>query len=222
MSLQTGVETSLGRIEAQTLEGVHSVEGRLHRALRALRADDRYLTTGVRIDNRQLAASQARVRREVLTLLGSQDATVRDVRIAAAVLNLLPCIAHMADQCLALAELVSRLDRRRLDRLGCNAVERIGELTRSQVLTATLAFASRDAELAERQLRRHRELGRPRRELLARASALRADAAAFDQAMELVGVTICLQRIADSSIEIAEQTVLVVTDGFEEIAYAAA
>ena len=125
----------------------------------------------------------------------------------------------MGDQCVNIAKLVplsgyeAPKDKDILD-----AIERMGQLARSQVSQAKEAFASRNVELAQDLVRQDAEINRLNREIFRRAVEVGDDLDVREWAMFMILVARCLERIGDNTVDIAEQVVFVVTGLFREMA----
>ena len=128
----------------------------------------------------------------------------------------------MGDQCVNIAKLVplsgyeAPKDKDILD-----AIERMGQLARSQVSQSKDAFAGRNVELAQDLVRQDAEINRLNREIFRRAVDVGDDQDVREWAMFMILVARCLERIGDNTVDIAEQVVFVVTGLFREMADAA-
>ena len=167
-----------------------------------------------RIDGRYLEVHQG-----VLSMLARQAPVAGDLRVVAALLHTIRCVERMGDQCVNIAKLVplsgyeAPKDKDILD-----AIERMGQLARSQVSQAKEAFASRNVELAQDLVRQDAEINRLNREIFKRAVEVGDDHDVREWAMFMILVARCLERVGDNTVDIAEQVVFVVTGLFREIA----
>jgi phosphate transport system protein len=165
-----------------------------------------------RIDGRYLEVHQG-----ILSLLARQAPVAGDLRIVAALLPVIRCVERMGDQCVNIAKLVplsgyeTPKDKDILD-----AIERMGRLARSQVWQAKQAFAGRNTELAQDLVRQDTEINRLNREIFRRAVEIGDDLEMREWAMFMILVARCLERIGDNTVDVAEQTVFVVTGLFRE------
>ena len=123
----------------------------------------------------------------------------------------------MGDQCVNIAKLVllsgyePPKDKHLLD-----TIERMGRVARSQVSEAKESFATRNVALAQDLVRLDGEIDRLNRETLNRAVEVGDDLEVREWAMFMVLVARCLERIAGNTVDIAEQTVFMVTGLFRE------
>jgi phosphate transport system protein len=210
---------TLKALEAQTLGGLEIVVSQLDRALRAVAGQDVELAGGVIADDDLIDGRYLEVHQGVLSLLATQTPVAGDLRVVAALLHTIRCIERMGDQCVNIAKLVplsgheSPSDRRILD-----ALDRTGQLARSQVLQARDAFAARDVAQARDLARRDVEIDRLNREIFRRAVEVGDDVEMREWATFMVLVARALERIGDNAVDIGEQTVFVVSGLFQELA----
>jgi len=210
---------SLKDLERQTLGGLDMVIGQLERALESVRSQDLELAQIVLagddvIDDRYLEIHQG-----VLSLLARQAPVAGDLRIVAAVLHTIRCVERMGDQCANIAKLVRLSDHGAAkDKDILEAIERMGQLAREQVEQAKETFATRDLALARQLVGLNGEMNRLNREIIARAVEIGDDVEVREWAMLMILVARCLERIAGNTIDVAEQTVYVVTGLFRESA----
>jgi phosphate transport system protein len=167
-----------------------------------------------RIDGRYLEVHQG-----ILSLLARQSPVAGDLRIVAALLHVIRCIERMGDQCVNIAKLVplsgyeAPKDKEILD-----AIERMGQLARSQVTQAKEALGSRNVELAQDLVRQDAEINRLNRVIFKRAVEIGDDIDMREWGMFMILVARCLERVGDNTVDIAEQVVFVVTGLFRELA----
>jgi phosphate transport system protein len=124
----------------------------------------------------------------------------------------------MGDQCVNIAKLV-RLSGSvpAKDEKLVGSIERMGQLTRSQASHAREAFATRNVDLAGDLPRDEMRISRLNREIFKRAVEIGDDLEVREWAMFMVLVARALERIAENSIDIAEQAKFVVTGLFREL-----
>ena len=99
-----------------------------------------------------------------------------------------------------------------------DAIERMGQLARSQLSQAKEAFASRNVGLAQDLVRQDAEINSLNREIFRRAVEIGDDVDTREWAMFMILVARCLERVGDNTVDIAEQVVFVVTGLFREFA----
>jgi phosphate transport system protein len=210
---------TLKELEEQTLGGLDLVIGQLDRALEALGYQDVELAGIVVADDDRIDGRDREVHQGILSLLARQAPVAGDLRIVAALLHIIRCVERMGDQCVNIAKLVplsgyeSPKDKNILD-----AIERMGELARSQVSQAKEAFCSRNVEMAQDLVHQDSEINALNREIFKRAVEVGDNLDMREWAMFMILVARCLERIGDNTVDIAEQTVFVVTGLFREFA----
>jgi phosphate transport system protein len=206
-------------LEQRTLGGLEMVIHQLDAALEAVSNHDVELAGMVVADDDRIDERHLGVHQGVLSLLARQAPVAGDLRIVAALLHIIRCVERMGDQCVNIAKLVglsgyeAPKDKEILD-----SIERMGQLARSQASQAREAFARRDVQLAQDLVRVDREINRLNRQIFNRAVEVGDQLEVREWAMFMILVARCLERIAGNTIDIADQTVFVVTGLFREFA----
>jgi phosphate transport system protein len=98
------------------------------------------------------------------------------------------------------------------------AIEQMGKLARAQVIQARDAFATRSDSLAGALATQDEEINALNRAIFRRAVDIGDDQDLREWAMFMILVARCLERIGDNTVDIAEQTVFVITGLFREFA----
>jgi phosphate transport system protein len=210
---------TLRGLEAQALGGLDLVIQQLDRALEAVSYQDVELAGMVVADDDRIDGRYLEVHQGILSLLALQAPVAGDLRIVAALLHMIRCVERMGDQCVNIAKLVplsgyeAPKDKNILD-----AIERMGQCARSQVSQSKEAFASRNVNLAQDLVRQDSEINRLNREIFKRAVEIGDEPEVREWAMFMILVARCLERVGDNTVDIAEQTVFVVTGLFREFA----
>jgi len=206
-------------LEQQVLGGLDLVVSQLDRALEAVSYQDVELATMVIADDDRIDGRYLEVHQGILSLLARQAPVAGDLRIVAALLHVIRCIERMGDQCVNIAKLVplsgyeSPKDKDILD-----AIERMGQLARSQVTQARDALSRRNVELSQDLARQDEEINRLNRVIFKRAVEVGDEIDMREWGMFMILVARCLERIGDNTVDIAEQVVFVVTGLFREMA----
>jgi phosphate transport system protein len=210
---------SLRELERQTVEGLGMVLEQLDRALESVSDHDVELAGVVIADDERIDRRYVEVHEGVLSLLARQAPVAGDLRLVAALLHIIRCVERMGDQCANIAKLV-RLSgyEASKDEGVLGTIERMGRVARSQVSQATEAFATRDVTLAQSLVGVDGEVNRLNREIFNRAVEAGDDPGVREWAMFMVLVARCLERVAGNAVDIAEQTVFLVTGLFREFA----
>jgi phosphate transport system protein len=205
-------------LEQQVLGGLDMVIQQLDRAMESVSYQDVELASMVVVDDDRVDGRYLEVHQGVLSLLARQAPVATDLRIVAALLHVSRCMERMGDQCVNIAKLVplsgyeSPKDKDLLD-----AIERMGQLARSQVSEAKEALGSRNVELAKDLARQDAEINLLNRSIFRRAVEVGDDPEVREWAMFMILVARCLERIGDNTVDIAEQVVFVVTGLFREL-----
>jgi phosphate transport system protein len=209
----------LKALEQQVLGGLDLVVGQLDRALESVSYQDVELAAMVVADDDRIDGRYLEVHQGILSLLARQSPVAGDLRIVAALLHSIRCIERMGDQCVNIAKLVPLSGHEApKDKDILDAIERMGQLARSQLLQSKEALAGRNVELAQDLVRQDAEINRLNRQIFKRAVEVGDDLDMREWGMFMILVARCLERVGDNSVEIAEQVVFVVTGLFRELA----
>jgi len=210
---------SLKDLEQRMLGGLDMVVEQLDRALESVSDQNIELAEMVVADDDRIDGRYLEVHQGVLSLLALQTPVAGDLRIVAALLQVIRCIERMGDQCANIAKLVSLsgYDAPK-DEAMVGTIGRMGQLARSQVFEAKEAFATRNVALAQDLVRLDGEINRLNREVINHAVDIGDDLEVREWAMFMILVARCLERIAGNTVDIAEQTVFIVTGLFREFA----
>ncbi len=206
MDNRTRFRDELIRLEDQVMGGLDLVVSQLDRAVEAINFQDVELAAMVAADDRRIDGRYIEVHQGVLSLLGRQALFADDLRLAAALLHTIRCIERMGDQCANMAKLVplSGYEAPK-DPIILELIEKMGISVRAQVLARDL-------------VRQDVEVNRLNRDIFQRAVDAGDDPEVREWAMFMILVARCLERIGDNTVDIAEQTVFVVTGLYREFA----
>jgi len=155
---------------------------------------------------------------EAIALLASQAPVAGDLRLVAALLHIVRCVERIGDQCVNIAKLVplsGHESPRDAEILGM--IERMGHRVSQQIAKVKDAFLLRDVGLAEDLVREDVEVDRLNREVFRRAVDIGDDVELREWAMFMVLVARALERIGDTTVDVAEQTVFLVTGQLREL-----
>jgi len=212
-------QETLRELEEHTLSAMDIVVTQLDRALESLSYQDVELAGMVVADDDRIDGRYLEVHQGILSLLARQAPVAGDLRVVAALLHTLRCIERMGDQCVNIAKLVplsgyeAPKDKDILD-----AIERMGQRARQQVMEAKDSFASRNVDMARDLVRQDSEINQLNRKIFRRAVAIGAEEEVREWSMFMVLVARCLERIGDNTVDIAEQVAFIVTGLFREMA----
>ena len=208
---------ALTELEQKTLDGFEMVIEQLDRALQSVGSRDVELAETVVAGDDRINRRCREIHEDALSLLARQTPVAGDLRLVAALLDIVRCIERMGDQCVNIAKLVPLSgSEATTDTYTLATIERMGELVRSQVSQAEEAFDTRDVAAARDLVGRDGEVNRLDREVFIRAVEVGGNLAVREWAMFMILVARCLERIAENAVNIAEQTVFVVIGLFRE------
>ena len=212
-------QEQLQQLETHALGGLDLIVEQLDRVLEALQHRDIELAQMVIADDDRIDGRYLEVHQGILSLLARQSPVATDLRIVAALLHCIRCIERMGDQCVNIAKLVplSGHDAPK-DKDTLDAIERMGQLARSEVSQAKNALRTRNVDLAQDLVRQDAEINRLNRAIFKRAVEIGDDLELREWGMFMILVARCLERVGDNAVEIAEQVVFVVTGLFREMA----
>jgi len=210
-------QEELAELEHATLGGIDLVLGQIDRALEALRHQDVELASMVILDDDRIDGRYLEVHQGILSLLARQAPVAGDLRLVAALLHTIKHIERMGDQCVNICKLLPLSGNEPPtvpDVL--ELVLRMGGLARSEVAECKIAFAERNAALAEDLVRQDHQINTLQRDIFRRAIEIGEDPDVREWAMTMTLVARCIERIGDNAVDIGEQTAFVVTGLFRE------
>ena len=202
----------LALLEEQALGGLEMVVAAVERLLQALRSDNELLAARVVADDDLIDDRYLLVHRGLLTLLARQQPKATDLRLVAALLNVIGHMERMGDQCVNVAKLIPAQPDPALLALIDEMCVRSGSLVRH----ARDAFAQRDLPLAEALVPEDDGVDLLNRRAFRLALEIGEDPDRREGAMYLMLAARCVERLADNAVDIGEQTAFVVTGLFRE------
>jgi len=216
-ALRRGFREELAELERSALGGLEMVIGQLDRTLEALGETDIELAELVIADDDRIDGRYLEVHQGVLSLLARQAPVAGDLRIVAALLQLIKNVERMGDQCVNVCKLLPLLGHdppvqpEIMDR-----IVRMGAAARDEVVLARRAFEERDVQLAEDLVNQDLIINRLNREIFQLAVRLGVDEDTREWTLVMVMVARALERIGDNAVDVGEQTAFVVTGLFRE------
>lgn len=207
----------LRRLEMQAMAGLDLAVLQLDRALESIKYQDVELAGMVVAGDDQIDGRYLEVHHGVISLLGRHAPTDDDTRLAAALLHIIRCVERIGDQAVNMAKLVplSGYEAPK-DVTILDLIMRMGQRARQQVLQAQEAFRTRHVALAKDLVRQDTDVNRLNREIFQRAVDVGDEPEVREWAMFMTLMARCLERTGDNAVDIAEQTVFVVTGLFQE------
>ncbi len=210
-------QEELKLLEDQALGAFDMVVEALERTGEALEQQDIELAQLVIADDDRIDGRYLEVHQSVLSLMARQAPVATDLRLIAALLDVIKHLERMGDQCVNICKLLPLAGHEPpshpviLDRLG-----EMASCARSQVSQAKTAFARRDVPLAEDLVRQDDTIDALNRECFKLALDIGDDPDTREWAMHMMLVARSLERIGDNAVDIGEQTAFVVTGLFRE------
>jgi phosphate transport system protein len=210
-------QEEMHKLEEQALGGLDLVAKALDRVREAIEQQDIELAEMVIADDDVIDGLYLQVHQGVLSLLALQSPVATDLRLVAAVLDVIKHIERMGDQCVNVAKMIPLAGHeppRELDIL--NSIDRMAAQAKAQVLQSGQAFRSRDVKLAEDLVRQDDEIDRLNRDIFRLALDAGDDADTREWAMTMMLMARALERVGDNAVDIGEQVAFVVTGLFRE------
>ncbi len=210
-------QDQLRSLEVAAMGALELVLAQVDRTLEALEHVDVELAKFVVAGDDRIDERYMEVHHGVLSLLALQAPVAGDLRVVAALLQVIKNIERMGDQCVNIAKLIPLCGHEPpvqpeiLER-----VLRMGRAVRDETALSRRAFTERDVELAGDLVRQDREVNALNREIFALAVQLGSSVDIREWTMTMVMMARALERIGDNAVDIGEQTVFVVTGLFRE------
>jgi phosphate transport system protein len=199
------------------LEAFDLVVGMLDRTSEVIDQQDAELADLVLADDDRIDARYAEVRDGVLALIARQAPMAGDLRLVAALLNVIGHLERVGDQCVNICKLTPLAGGEHV--VSYEMVETLthmAKLARSQIAQAKVAFGNRNPELAEDLVRQDAKLNRLNRECFRLAIEFGEDAARREWAIQMMLIARALERVGDNAVDIGEQTAFLTTGLFRE------
>jgi phosphate transport system protein len=207
----------LRALEEQTLGGLDLVVDACERTLEAVLHQDVELASYVVNDDDRIDGRYLEVHQGILSLMARQAPVATDLRLMAALLDVIRSVERMGDQCVNICKLVPLGGREPpVERAILERVERMGRQAIAQISQSKQAFARRDVALAEDLVRQDDEIDLLNREIFRLALDLGADHDAREWGMHMMLGARQIERLGDNAVDVGEQTAFVVTGLFRE------
>jgi phosphate transport system protein len=207
----------LERLEKQALGALDMIVAALGRALEALKHQDVELAQIVIADDDRIDGRYLEVHQGILSLLARQAPVATDLRLVAALLDVIKHVERMGDQCVNIAKVIPVTGHEPpTDRALLDTLAEMGRHAASLVEQAKRAFETRNVDLAEDLVVRDEAVNRLQRECFRIAIEIGDDIDTREWAMTMLLVARALERIGDNAVDIGEQTAFVVTGLFRE------
>src|SRR3954463_1391260 len=137
-------------LEKRALSGMEIVADQLDRTLRVVVDRDFTLADMVIADDDRIDGRFLEVHQEILTLIARQAPVATDLRLLAALLDVIRRIERMGDQCVNVCKVLLLASEAPEDDLGLtNCIAQMGRKARMLALESAKAFQARDVKAAE-------------------------------------------------------------------------
>jgi len=208
----------LRELEQETLNTIELDATALDQALEAVQHRDTELAVMViegddRIDGRYLDVHQG-----ILSLLARQNPVASDLRLVAALLHTIMHIERIGDLCVNMAKLVPLMGEPP-DGAGeiMAKLQAAGNQARDQLKQAQLAFAQRNASLAEDLVSQDDVIDALNRQIFQEAVEIGgSDVHTREWGAHAMLIARYLERIGDHTVDIGEQIAFVISGEFRE------
>ena len=210
-------QEELETLEQAALGAFDMVVGAIERTREAVQETDIELARMVIADDDIIDGRYLEVHQSVLSLLARQAPVATDLRLIAALLDVIKHLERMGDQCVNICKLLPLAGHEPPSHPVILA--KVGEMAscaRSQVSQAKIAFSKRDVDLAEDLVRQDDAIDLLNRDIFKLALEIGDDPDIREWAMHMMLVARSIERIGDNAVDIGEQTAFVVTGLFRE------
>jgi phosphate transport system protein len=204
-------------LEEQALGALDLVAESLDRVLEAVQHTDIELGAMVVEDDDRIDGRYLEVHQGLLSLLARQAPVATDLRLIAALLDVIKHAERMGDQCVNIAKLLPLGGHEPPSSEEMIAkIAEMGAQARSEVAQAKLAFERRDVNLAQDLVRQDERINKLNREIFRLAIDYGDDPDRREWAMHMMLMARAIERIGDNAVDIGEQVAFVVTGLFRE------
>jgi phosphate transport system protein len=207
----------LEALEQATLHGLELVDEAVARAAEAVQAQDAVQAQRVIEGDDAIDAVYLEVKHGLLAVLATQAPVAGDLRLVAALLDVIRHVERMGDQCVNIAKRVPFGGREPAG--GPDALARLvemSELARELCRQAGHAFAERDVDLATDLARRDLDLNALNRAAFDLAVSEGGEPGSNEWSMQMMLTARWLERVGDYAVDIGEEAAFVATGEFRE------
>jgi phosphate transport system protein len=205
----------LRAVQESTLAALDLVATQLSRALDALASRDCRLAAVVIAGDARIDAGCLELHRAAIALLGREASAAGDLDLVGASLQMIRCIELIGDQCVNIARLVPVPSAEsRTDSVIAETIDQMGRFALAQTIQVSETLRTRRVPLALGVSRRDQPINRLTRQILRRAATIGDEPEVREWTVLMILVARSLERIGDSTVEIAEQLALMGTGAF--------
>ena len=204
-------------LEKRALFGMDIVADQLDRTMRVVVDRDFAMADMVIADDDRIDGRFLEVHSEILSLIARQAPVATDLRLLAALLDVIRRIERMGDQCVNICKVLLLSPEAPTDDLRLtDRILEMGRKARALSLESSKAFAARDVATAEKLCEVDDEIDDLNREVFQIAVALAGDPDAREWAMRMTQVARAIERIGDNAVDIGEETAFVASGVYRE------
>jgi phosphate transport system protein len=204
-------------LEKHALSGLDLVADQLDRTLRVVVDRDFAMADMVIADDDRIDGQFLQAHQEILSLIARQAPVATDLRLLAALLDVIRRIERMGDQCVNICKVLLLAPKAPDDDLGLtNRILQMGRKARELAVASGKAFGAKDVAAAEQLARVDDQIDDLNREVFQMAVALAGDPAAREWAIRMTQVARALERIGDNAVDIGEETAFVASGVYRE------
>jgi phosphate transport system protein len=204
-------------LEKRALSAMDIVADQIDRSMRVVVDRDFAMADMVIADDDRIDGRFLEVHGDILSLIARQAPVATDLRLLAALLDVIRRIERMGDQCVNICKVLLLAPPAPTDDLGMT--ERIldmGRRARALAVDSSKTFLARDVPGAERLAEVDDEIDDLNRQVFQMAVALAGDPEAREWAMRMTQVARAIERIGDNAVDIGEETAFVASGVYRE------
>ncbi len=210
-------ERELQRLQDEVLHLGSMAEQAVQDAVTALRQMDRKAARTIRKGDQQINEKRYLIEQETLVAIATQQPMARDLRLLAAILEIITELERIGDYAKGIAGIVLMLDKEDVE-IPKGDLKRMADLGMDMLHRALEAFLARDAEVARAITPEDDKIddlyNKIYRKLL---KQMMADPSTVDNATRMMWAAHNLERMGDRVTNICERIVFVVTGEIKEL-----
>jgi phosphate transport system protein len=204
-------------LEKRALGAMDIVADQLDRTLRVVVDHDYAMADMVIADDDRIDGRFLELHGDILSLIARQAPVATDLRLLAALLDVIRRMERMGDQCVNICKILMLAPEAPADDLQLTQrILEMGRQARALAVESARAFAARDVATAERLCEVDDTIDALNREVFRIAVALAGDPEAREWAMWMTQVARALERIGDNAVDIGEETAFVASGVYRE------
>jgi phosphate transport system protein len=204
-------------LEKHALSGIDFVADQIDRTMRVVVDRDFAMADMVIADDDRIDGRFLEVHSEILSLIARQAPVATDLRLLAALLDVIRRIERMGDQCVNICKVLLLAPEPPEDDLQLTSrILEMGRKARSLALESAKAFSARDVAAAEQLCQVDDQIDDLNREVFQIAVALAGDPDAREWAIRMTQVSRAIERIGDNAVDIGEETAFVASGVYRE------